>query len=182
MRNPLRSELPHSVPSRPARARLARSRLVATPLTIVVALALAASACGGTEEVDAGAESDQDLPAETADPTTTTDADPADDGSSGDYQPTDAQSDLISGQPAPIDEVRVIDDQTIGVRYQNGSEPCSLADVSVTESDTEITVALQTGLHPNAAAMSCIAQVLGYEIQVNLDAPIGDRTIVPVEV
>lgn len=154
-------------------------------------LVLALSACGSSDEVEAGSTGDAET---TDDAEPTNDAEPADDSeptedeapadgdaSTGDYQVTTAQADLISPQPAPIAEIVTIDDQTIGIRYQNGSEPCALANVTITEGDSEISVALETGLHPNAAAMSCIAQVVDYEIQISLDAPIGERTIVPAE-
>lgn len=158
-------------------------------LTLVVSLSAAACGSGGdgeisleddaanTEESDAdtGSEADPDT-----DGTTDPDSESGDAGSglTGEFLVTDASPDLISAQPAPIIELITVDDQTIGVRYENGSEPCSLANVTVTESDTEIVVELVTGLHPNAAAMSCIAQVIDYEIQVTLDAPVGDRQIV----
>ncbi len=185
MRNSTRPDLPLD--------RLGRRSF--KPLVLCLALIFVAAACGGDDEIDTGADPESELPTDGEDGATDQEDDESggDDDAAGDdttgsdvgdgaYQPTEAQPDMISGQPAPIEEIRTIDEQTIGVRYQNGSEPCSLADVTVTESDTEITVALQTGLHPNAAAMSCIAQVLGYEIQVELDAPIGDRSIVAVEV
>lgn len=169
-------------------------------MLVLALFSLVAAACGGDETVEAGDLPNAELPEDSQtdpdlddDPEVIDDADGSEsegadaDGTeggnpvTGGYQLTDAQPDMISGQPAPIDEVVIVDDQTIGVRYENGSEPCSLADVTVTETDAEIVVALQTGLHPNAAAMSCIAQVLSYEIQVSLDAPVGDRTIVTTE-
>ncbi len=186
MRTPLRTDSPRSGSASKTRLLLA--------LTVLAALSLLATACGSDDEaVDAGADAEQELPAEDAQdgsadelPADDDDDEPqdgdaaADDGSTDDsgYQLTESQPDMISAQAAPIDQLETIDDQTIAVRYQNGSEPCSLANVTVTESDTEVVVGLETGLHPNAAAMSCIAQVIQYEIQVTLAAPIGDRTIV----
>jgi hypothetical protein len=91
---------------------------------------------------------------------------------------TTSHPELVSAQKAPISDVATLNDQTIGVRFEGAAEPCSLANVIVTETDTSITVLLQTGLNPDAAAMTCIAQVFNYEILVTLEQPIGDREII----
>ncbi len=164
------------------------------------------AACGGDEEVVAGStgdsDSDQQQPSDSdtetdadtnadSDGETDMDADGEshDDGDTGsesgdasgegfDIQSTTSHPELVSAQKWLIDDVITIDEQTLGVRYQAGAEPCSLANVTVTETDTSVTVLLETGLNPNAAAMSCIAQVFDYEIQVALDQPLGDREII----
>ena len=135
---------------------------------------LVAGACGGDDEVvaESAADGDQEQ-TPNADDAQDDGGDPPSDG----VVLTESRPDLISAQPGQIDSVKPIDDQTLAVRYSNGSEPCSLANVTVTETETSISVDLETGLHPNAAAMSCIAQVVDYEIRVTLDQPIGDREI-----
>ncbi|MGI9596815.1 MAG: hypothetical protein ACR2QK_11685 [Acidimicrobiales bacterium] len=140
---------------------------VAKVVVILVALLALAGACGNGDDLEAeqptenGAAEDAsaDLPA-------------------SDHTLTESHPELISAEKAAIDSVAAIDDRTLAVRYQNGSEPCSLANVTVTETEGSITVLLETGLHPNAAAMSCIAQVIDYEIRVELADPVGDREIV----
>ncbi len=106
--------------------------------------------------------------------------DESDDGmaTDGDIVRTESRPEMISPQKAVIQSVETIDDSTLGVRFQNGAEPCAAANVTVTETADSVTVLLETGLDPNAAAMSCIAQVFDYEIRVGLDAPIGDREII----
>lgn len=163
--------------------RRAPARLVAV---VLLALALLAAACGGDETVDAGAGGDTPTEDPTGDEPDRND-DPADgqddpgdpgDGPEAEWQLTEARPDLISPQPAPISELERLDDRTIAVRYQNGSEPCSLADVTVEETPDTVEVALVTGLHPEAATMTCIALLVNYEIQVTLDEPLGDRELV----
>lgn len=148
-------------------------------LLIVLALTAALSACGGDDEIVAGSDDgvtvDDAAGGGTPDGSTDGDTDPQ---SGGDYQLTESHPELISVQKAPIIGVEAIDDQTLAVRYRNASEPCALANVTVTETGSDVTVLLETGLHPNAAAMTCIAQVIDYEIRVSLDEPLGDRQIV----
>lgn len=67
----------------------------------------------------------------------------------GDLVQTVSHPELISARKTPIAEVATIDEQTLGVRYQAGAEPCSLANVTLTESDDSVTVLLETGLNPD---------------------------------
>lgn len=155
----------------------ASSRLLKV-LSPVLVLSLLAGACGDGDETVAGAdgqgsETTLDQPEEQT--STTGGAEP--DADSGRYQQTESHPELTSPQRADIAEVVAIDDQRLAVRYEGAAEPCALANVTVTETDSSVTVLLETGLHPNAAAMSCIAQVFDYEIRVTLDAPLGDREI-----
>ena len=147
----------------------------------LAAMAAVASACGsGDEEVEAGAPAEVEVPADSEpEPEQESESDvEQESGPNSVYVATESNPDLISARPAPIAEVRIVDDQTLGVRYASGSEPCVAALVTVTETDADITVGLQVGLHPDAAAMSCIDQVFDYEIQVALDGPIADRSVV----
>jgi hypothetical protein len=114
-------------------------------------------------------------------------ADPSDDAGSpapvveddAGYEPTAPMLDITDPRPHSIDDVVVSDDDTtLGVRYEAASEPCSGAVAEVTETADTVTVVLETGLNPDAAALSCIAQVIAYELAVPLDAPLGDRALV----
>jgi len=137
---------------------------------------IALAACGGTEETEAGANNElpvDELPVDEL---------PVDEIGEpmepGTYQPVAAMDDMVDPQPAPIDEVIVGGDgQSITVRYQNGYEPCSGARVKVIEDDLTIEILLETGLHPNVAAMSCLAGTTGYEQTLILDSPIGEREV-----
>lgn len=172
------------------RPRLGRRRLLASLLVLV----LLAAACSGNETVEAGSNGDEgegpvdetgdqstdetgDQPESTDDSLSDESGD--DDGSvaPGDIVSTTSDPSLISPQVTPVIEVVEVGESTIAVRFENGAEPCSLANVTVNETDTSIEVTLETGMHPNVAAMTCIAAVFVYEIQVELDAPIGTRTI-----
>lgn len=167
------------------------------------ALLLAASllllaACGdSTADVDSGQPGDGDEPTEDVrqdDTSQEVDDEEVDDrvmddqdspapvnGSDGDYVRTASQLEIMSPRTAAIDELVVTGDgTTVLVRYQNGSEPCALARVVATETDTRVEVLLETGLNPNAAAMTCIAGVFGYEIETQLTAPVGARELIAV--
>lgn len=131
-------------------------------IAVAVAAALVLTACGDDD----------------ATPSTEPGSTAADGGDDVTIQPTTANPDLIQPVHTAIDDVVVIDETTLAVRFWNGSEPCARADVTVTEGDAEVTLRLVTGLHPNVAAMTCLTGPVYYEIPVELASPLGDRTIV----
>ncbi|MGI9614377.1 MAG: hypothetical protein ACR2QO_15810 [Acidimicrobiales bacterium] len=95
------------------------------------------------------------------------------------YEPTLAMPDITDPKPHPIDDVVVSEDgDRLGVRYEGASEPCAGAFAEVAETVDTVTITLETGLNPNAAAMTCIAQVIRYELAVPLENPLGDRELV----
>lgn len=148
-------------------------------LVLIVALSFGLAACGADETIDAGTAG---IPNEEAGEDIATpepDDDTADSVASDGFTALSARTDLISLRPATPDEVTVdpSDDSRLLIRFEGASEPCAGAAVSVIETETDVTVDLQTGLDPNVAAMSCVAQVFDYEIIVQLDAPLGEREI-----
>lgn len=157
---------------RPSSAGWLRLLTMATIATLTVA------ACG----------SDDATPPDTDQPTTTEADQPSDDDPASPepvvdddegYEPTVALPDITDPKPHPIDDVVVSEDgDTLGIRYEAASEPCSGAVAEVVETDDDVTVALMTGLNPDAATMTCIAAVLRYELAVPLDEPLGDRELI----
>jgi hypothetical protein len=98
-----------------------------------------------------------------------------------DYQSTLPMNELLDPQTAIIDELVVDDDdRTVRVRYQNGVEPCSGARVSLIESAERVEIRLETGANVDAAAMTCIAMIQGYEQSVTLAEPLGERELIAV--
>ena len=97
------------------------------------------------------------------------------------YQATRAMFEITNREIHPIDEVVVAPDGlTLGVRYRAAAEPCSGAVATVVEDATSVTVTLETGLNPRAVAMTCIAEVIAYELAVGLAEPLDDREIITV--
>lgn len=145
-------------------------------LAVVAALSLGLAACGADDTVDAGVPADESLP----DRASEGEMEPDSGGSVTEgFTAMTARTDLISLQSATPDEVVVNprNDRQLLVHFVGAAEPCSGAIVTVVESEDDVSVVLETGLDPNAAAMSCIAQVFDYEITVELDAPLDGRTI-----
>ena len=160
--------------------RNSRHRLIA----ILAALSLGIAACGSGETVDAGANgttneesTNETLPGDATGEDVT--PEPTGDVTEG-YTPMAPRSDLVSLETATPDEVIVDpnDDTRLLIHFEGAAEPCAGAAVTIEETDTDVTVMLETGLDPNAAAMSCIAQAFQFEIAVQLDAPLGERAIV----
>lgn len=69
--------------------------------------------------------------------------------------------------------------QSLAVRFWSGVEPCYvLGRVDVAEAADKVTITLWTGLGPGAAGMACIQMAGYYEVIVQLQAPLGGRTVV----
>ena len=65
------------------------------------------------------------------------------------------------------------------MRFWSGVEPCYvLGRVDVAEAADKVTITLWTGLGPGAAGMACIQMAGYYEVIVQLQAPLGGRTVV----
>lgn len=154
-------------------------------LTLVAVVSLGLAACGADETIDAGAipggELSEDstaetLPDETLDDTTSDTTEAVSEG----FTAMTPRTDLVSLQSATPAEVLLdpANDARVLIRFEGAAEPCSGAAVTLTETDTDVTVLLETGLDPNAAAMSCIAMTFNYEIAVDLDASLGERSII----
>ncbi len=157
-------------------------------LAICAALSLGVAACSSDVEAlddtalgSPGDEAleDTDLPVQNDDGSGAVEeeADPGD--VTPGYTRLTPRSDLVSLEPGLVEKIIVDPDnvQQLLLHFQGASEPCSGVALGVEETDTSVIVDLQVGLDPNAAAMSCIAQVFDYEVVLRLDAPLGDRTI-----
>ena len=98
-----------------------------------------------------------------------------------------------AGQPTRVDPVPGATDlhkqafqsavpagaQSLAVRFWNGVEPCYvLGRVDVTETAEKVTITLWTGTGPGSAGMACIQMAGYYEVIVQLQAPLGGRTVV----
>jgi hypothetical protein len=69
--------------------------------------------------------------------------------------------------------------QALAVRYWSGVEPCYvLGRVDVAEAAGKVTITLWTGSAPGTAGMACIQMAGYYEVIVQLQAPLGGRTVV----
>jgi hypothetical protein len=170
------------------RTALSVGRLVA----LALALTLVAAACSDDDtEVGAPAaespagNTDASGDGTTADdPDTPVSSEPGDD--SGDPQggATRVEPDPAATDPHPINfEPSQVEPSGAGVLvpFYNGIEPCyALADVQVTETPDAVTVSLFGGtpVALGAPDVACIDIAQLFEVEVPLDAPLGDRTIV----
>lgn len=92
-------------------------------------------------------------------------------------QPFTARPDIIRAVPAPVESWKKIDDRTLAIQFVTGTPECYGADVTVTETDEAVTLALRTGTLPEAKDKMCIALAVVGTLEVTLDAPLGDRTV-----
>jgi hypothetical protein len=75
-------------------------------------------------------------------------------------------------------ESAVVDGDRVVVAFWGGVDPCFVTDtLEVVESDTEVVVTLTAGPAGDPATISCIAIAQLYGVQIQLDAPLGDRLL-----
>lgn len=148
-------------------------------LVLIAAISLGVAACGADETIDAAVPAPETMPNDASGEDAMDQDGNSEENANPGFTPMTPRTDLVSLQLTTPDEVLIDpdNDERLLIRFQGAAEPCSGAAVTVTETDTAVTVLLETGLDPNAAAMSCIAQVFEYEIAVPLDASLGDRNI-----
>ena len=166
-------------------------------LLLVVALAAACGDDGGEVEASSATTGPATTSPATTDPATTGPDSPVsspagttpDDGTATDVvwariEPTDdlidrAIRDPDSVVPDPEDPNAVL------VRFYGGVQDCYGARVVVVRQDAEeIVLRLETGGRPVAVDTACIDIAEAQELQVVLDAPVGDRLVVsqgPIE-
>lgn len=79
------------------------------------------------------------------------------------------------------DDVQLLDEPRVRVRYWSGVEPCHVLDsVEVEETDETVTITLYEGSEPQPGGEMpvCIQIARWTAVDVRLDAPVGDREIV----
>jgi len=93
-------------------------------------------------------------------------------------EPTPGMDDV---RPIPWEDVQLLDEPRVRVRYWSGVEPCHVLDsVEVEETDTTITITLHEGSEPQDGGEPpvCVQIARWTAVDVRLDAPVGDREIV----
>lgn len=85
---------------------------------------------------------------------------------------------LVRAAPTPFESWSQISPNTIAIHFVTGTPECYGAHVDVTESATEVVVALRTGTLPEAADKACIMVAVYGTMQMTLQSPLGDRAIV----
>ncbi|OZF05385.1 hypothetical protein [Rhodococcoides fascians] len=85
---------------------------------------------------------------------------------------------LVRAVSTPFESWSQISPNTIAIHFVTGTPECYGAEVEVTESDTEVIIALRTGTLPEAADKACIMVAVYGTMQMTLSSPVGDRAIV----
>lgn len=85
---------------------------------------------------------------------------------------------LVRAAPTPFESWSQVSPNTIAIHFVTGTPECYGAEAQVTETDTEVVVALRTGTLPEAADKACIMVAVYGTMQMTLQSPLGDRAIV----
>jgi hypothetical protein len=161
-------------------------RVVAAVFVFAVAVAVVTSACGGDDDVRAGAPGDD----QASTTQTTLDPDgvvssppisPGDTSPPGDgAQRVQPSKNAAGVNPMAFDpsEAKAVDGAVL-VRFSGGVAPCFVLDrFEVDETATEVRVALFAGHERGKEDVACIELAVKYEVKVPLDAPLGTRRLV----
>lgn len=90
------------------------------------------------------------------------------------FEPT---PDLVRASTTPFESWSQVSPNTIAIHFVTGTPECYGANATVTETDTQVLVALRTGTLPEAEDKACIMVAVYGTMQMTLKAPLGDRTI-----
>lgn len=85
---------------------------------------------------------------------------------------------LVRATATPFESWSHVSPNTIAIHFVTGTPECYGAQAHVTETDTEVIIALHTGTLPEAADKSCIMVAVYGTMQMTLQRPLGDREIV----
>ena len=87
---------------------------------------------------------------------------------------------MVDVHTIPFDHVQVGDDgRTLQIDFVAGIEPCSVLDhVEIRSEAGRVTLTLYEGADPSAGHVACIMIAEFKRVIVQLDQPLGDRTIV----
>ncbi|MFD1810923.1 hypothetical protein [Rhodococcus gannanensis] len=91
-----------------------------------------------------------------------------------------SNQDLVDTHPIAFASYSVTGDagDRVAVHFDSGAPECFGAAATVTETEASVTIALRTGTLPAAVGKACTMQVVPATLEVELDAPLGDRQVV----
>ncbi|GAB4589131.1 hypothetical protein [Nocardia sp. IFM 10818] len=151
-----------------------RRRLIATAGAAV--LSLAVTACGNNED-----HSGHSTITTTAATTTSAAPDPTEAPADQLGRPFTADPNLVNPRPIRFDSWTRVAPDKIAVNFQTGVPECYGVDATTTETDTTVTVALRAGTRADAVGRMCVQSLVFGSLEIQLQAPLGDRKVVNAE-
>ena len=89
----------------------------------------------------------------------------------------DITPELLRAQSTPFESWSTLSASKIAVHFVTGSPECYGADATVVETPTTVTVTVRTGTLPSAEDKACIMIAVYGTLDLELDAPLADRTV-----
>ena len=101
----------------------------------------------------------------------------------GQAAPIRSRTDLIDARAFEPESVAVdpSNNRRLLIRFWGGVEPCFGAEIRVVESSTDVKVTVLGGSPPEGRDRQCIALAKLYQASVDLESPLGSRSIVVVK-
>ncbi|MFD4368439.1 hypothetical protein [Rhodococcus sp. NPDC058521] len=86
--------------------------------------------------------------------------------------------DIVRARNTPVESWSEVNPNAIALNFTAGTPECYGVDPVVTETDTTVEVAVRTGVLPETADKMCVLISVMGTVEVPLQAPVGDRTVV----
>ncbi|MFC4125807.1 hypothetical protein [Nocardia rhizosphaerae] len=87
---------------------------------------------------------------------------------------------IVDPHPLAFTSWTRLADNRIGVNFQTGNPECFGIDATVTETETQVRVALRGGTRADAVGKMCTMNLVFGTVEITLDAPLRDREVVDV--
>lgn len=148
---------------------------------LIAVLAFASVACGSPSEgTAASGHGDSGSPA-TSDPESPVSSSP-DDGEpvpGPGASPVEPQPGQVDVRPVRWESAKPLGDSSVKVKFWSGVEPCNVLDRVETEyAPKAVTITLYEGHSPTEEEVACIELALMKQTTVELEEPLGGRTII----
>ncbi|MEE2032590.1 hypothetical protein [Rhodococcus chondri] len=89
-----------------------------------------------------------------------------------------ARPDIVEPRPLTITSWSRVGDDRIAVHFETGTPECFGVDATVVETEDVVTVELRGGTLPEAQDRMCIMIAVTGVLELSLQSPLGDRSVV----
>lgn len=138
---------------------------------LALGVVLAVSACGSDGAADPEP-SPTSVPAPASTPATPSEDPAADPGHLFTADPS-----IVGAHPVPFTSWTKVAEDRIAIHFETGVPECYGVDATTTADDSAVTVELRSGSRADAVDKMCVMMAVFGTLEIQLDAPLGDRRV-----